>query len=391
MAFKSFDELYDLFIDEFQSQAPEVTDTEEGSILDVISGVTALAVDEVQTLVSSEFAKTFFDTANGPEVTGGPDDLEKLAVDHFGSAFARPAATLATGTVTFSRPTSGAGNITIPAGTIVKTAPNANGDAQRFETVAAVTITGLTINASVRALVAGTDGNVQSGTVIFVETTLLDSTIIVTNAASFTGGEEEQSDSEYRETIRLLIQSLAGATKGAIEAKALTVAGVEKATAVEFLQYVIEWDIANSVTIGDYFGIPRARVYIADANGVASGALILDVEAAIEFVRACGVRVDVLAAVAVSLNWVASLSLNPSGPNFATLQTDTTMIVDDMIGYIQDLAIGDDFDRGLARLYIMNRWGPSGTNDLTDFVTSTPTGNVTYAANEKAIPGTVSA
>ena len=57
--------------------------------------------------------------------------------------------------------------------------------------------------------------------------------------------------------------------------------------------------------------------------------------------------------------------------------------------YIRDLPIGQVFDRGLSRLAILAIWGPDGTNDLTDFVTNSPTGNVSATPTEKLVPGVV--
>lgn len=382
-------ELLDLFITEIQNQNPNLTDTEIGSILDTLGGAVSTAVYEIQQLTIDEFRKTFFDTANGPEVTGGPDDLERLAVDHFGDEFARPAATFASGTVTFSRPTSGAGNVTILAGTVVKTPASANGTSERFATEANVIMTGLTVNASVNALVAGPNGNAQPNKITQIETALTDPSIVVNNAATFAGGANEQNDVEYRETIRTLLQSLKGGTLEAIQAKALTVAGVEFAKAIEFLQYVKEWNVGGGVPVGDYFGIPRVKLYVADANGIASIPLVEAVQAAVDTVRAAGVRVEAIAAIALAQNWLASITLNPSGPNFATLQTDTTLIQNEMTKYMQDLAIGSGFNRAAAKNYIMGLFGPAGTNDLTNFSTATPSGDVTVAANQKIIPNTI--
>lgn len=389
MAIRSQQEFYDAFITELQSQKPTLTDTEIGSIIDVLAGVMSTAVAEVGQIVTDEFLKTFFDTANGPEVTGGADDLQTLAVDHFGSAFARPAAVKATGTVQFTRPNTGAGNVTIPVGTIVKTPANAQGTSERFEVDAEVIMTGLSINASVRAVLAGPSGNVQANKVTQVESTLTDSSVVVNNSAVFAGGKNTETDAEYRETIRLLLETLKGGTLAAIEAKALTVGGVEIAKAIEILQYVKEWDVGGSVAVGDYFGIPRAKVYIADTNGTASQALIDDVQDAVNLVRAAGVRVEVVGATAITQNWTASIVLNPSGPNYETLQSDTSLIKDEMRLYLQDLTIGQSFSRSAANLYIMNIFGPSGTNDLTAFNTIVPSGDVNVLAGQKLIAGTM--
>ena len=388
---KSQQQLYDEFITELQNQAPSLTDTHDGSQIDVIAGVVSFALSEISRLTIDEFRKTFFDTANGPEVTGGPDDLETLAVDHFGSNFTRPAASSSTGVVTFSRPDSDDGDCIIPAGTVVKTQPNADGEAQRFETETEVTMTGLSINATVNAIVPGTDGNVADDTVVVIEDALTDSSIEVTNGLSFIGGAEEETDVQYRETIRNRLVALTGATLGAIEGAALEVAGIETATAIENEMVVIEYDIATSSPVDGvgYFRIPNVILYIADANGTADAELIAAVKAAIAPVRAAGVRVDVQAATALVFNWTGSIVLNPAGPNYAELSIDAQAIIDSMIDYLADMAIGDDFIRTTANAAIFAIWGPSGTDDLVSFTTSTPSGDVAVDNAEKIIPGTV--
>ena len=187
MGLRSWQELYNIYVNEVQAQESTLTDFSEGSIQDIIAGATTTAIHEAMKLLLDEFKKTFFSTANGPEVTGSADDLQTLAVDHFGSGFARPAAQKATGIVQFTRPTAGAGDCIIPAGTVVKTVADANGEAQRFETLAEVTLTGTTINASVRAIVAGTRGNVSSSTITIIESSLTDPTVVVSNSAALAG------------------------------------------------------------------------------------------------------------------------------------------------------------------------------------------------------------
>lgn len=386
----SFSDLYDLFETEVQNVASDLTDFEEGAINDVLGGAFSVGAEELSRLIIEKFNKTFFSTAHGPEVTGGPDDLEFLATDHFGDSFARPEAQAAIGTVTFSRPTTDAGNVTIPAGSIVKTNANSQGVEQRFSTDSEVILTGLSIDASVTAVEPGTSGNVLSGTVINIESTLTDDTVVVTNDDPMSGGVETQTDAEYREFIRNKIEIIRGATKAAVEAAALNVPGIVVATAVENLQSVIEWDIGSSSTVGDFFFIPRVKLYVADINGTASAALIEAVEDAIFDVRACGVFIEVIAATPLSMDWDASVSLNPSGPNFALFSSDPTLIEQTMAEYIRDLAIGEDFNRNLARAAILAIWGPSGTDDLTDFVTNEPLGTIDISAPTKLIPGTVS-
>lgn len=379
---KSFTENYERYKNWVLSRNPNLTDWSDGSINDILNGASNTAVQELMRILLDRYKLTLLNGAEG-------DDLEYLAVDHYGDKFARPDATKSLAVVQFSRPNTNAGNVNIPIGTIVKTAPDANGESQRFEVIFGVTLTGTTINASVRNLVAGPLGDVGAGTITQIETALTDPSIIVTNLLASSGGSPEEDDATYRETIRRLLQSLKGATATALKAVAEEVPGVELATIIEFVQTVIEWNEATEMPVGNAFKIARAKIYIADANGAANQALIDTVDAELENFRACGVFIDVVGAIAFSLNWSATIQLNAAGPNYATLQNDTTMIVDSMRKYIQDLAIGQSFNRNLARQYMLNLWGPSGSNDLVDFVTNNPTGDVVVAAEQKIIPNVI--
>lgn len=192
---KSFSDLYLLVKNEVQNNAPELTDFEEGAINDVIAGVIVYACNEVAVYLLSEFRRTYFGTAEG-------DDLENLAVDHFGDDFARPDAVKATGVVRFYRENADYGECAIPAGTIVKTEVNANGESQSFQTVLDATLDAddLEVNASVEALEAGTKGNVEADEITVIESALGDTSIEVTNALARDdhvgreGGQEDLVD-----------------------------------------------------------------------------------------------------------------------------------------------------------------------------------------------------
>lgn len=392
---KSQQELYDLFITALQDQAPDLTDTSEGSNIDTLAGVFSVAGAELTRIIIDQFSKTFFDLANGPEVTGGADDLQTLAVDHFGETFARPAAVAAVDVATFSRANNSAGVILIPAGTIVKTLPDANGETQRYATDADLTLTAssvgtdLTRSVGITAVVAGAAGSATAGTISVIESTLLDSTIVVTNVGNATGADA-QDDSTYRETIRNLILALAGATTSAVEAKAKTVTGVTTATAVETEVTVIQYNPATSSTVGTWFKIPRATLYCADATGIASESLLSEIRTAIKTVKAAGVHIDVKSATAVTVNWTTTMTLNPSGPNYAALSASLQMIKDDMANYINSLPVGTAFVRATANAAILAIWGSAGTNDLTAFTTSLPAADVSATASQKMVAGTMS-
>lgn len=379
---KSFQETYTDYQNEAQARNDLLTDWNDGSINDILAGASSTAVQEIIRILLDRFKLTFFSSAEG-------DDLEFLAVDHYGSKFARPDASKAVGVVFFSRPNADAGDVTIPAGTIVKTQPDGNGNSQRYVTILDVIMTGTSVSASIEAIVAGPSGNVGTSQITEIETALTDPSIVVENSAPTAGGAEEETDAQYRETILNLIQTLKGATKAAIQAAAEEVPGVEQATVIEFVQNVIEWDEATQMPVGDSFKIARCFVYVADANGSANQALVDNVSLALATIRACGVHITIKPATAVPIDWTASISLNPSGPNFATLSSDNSPIIQSMTEYLQELATGETFNRAIARQAILAIWGPDGSDDLTNFTTSNPSGNVDPENFEKIIPGTV--
>ncbi len=392
---KSQQELYDLFITTLQSQCPTLTDVSEGSIDDGLGGTFSIAALELQRYITIAFNKTFFDLANGPEITGGPDDLQTLAVDHFGDAFSRPVAVAAVDIATFSRDNDDAGACTILAGSIVKTQADASGNVQRYSTDDTVILTSggatdLSVSVGITAVVAGLAGNAVAGAINQIETSLTDSTVVVANDGNATGADA-QDDATYRETIRNLLVTLRGATIAAIEAAALNVQGVVVANAVEVERAVIFYDIATQAPeVGEtWFYIPFCTLYIADASGTANDSLLAQVEAAIDPIRAYGVFIKLVGATPIAISWTAVIALNPTGPNYATLSGDTSILKTSMKGYLTGLGIGTDFVRATADAAMLAIWGPSGSNDLTAFTTTVPTGDVTLDANEIAIPGTI--
>lgn len=377
-------EYYDLMRDE-TSSVNELIDFNEGSLLDIIYGAASVAMNELSVSVIEKFLKTYFGSAEG-------EDLEFLATDHFGPDFARPEASKSTGEVTFSRPNIAAGDVFIPAGTIVKTEKSFDGTEISFSTVLDVTMTGLSVNASIEAVEAGSGSNVQIGQVVVIESALTDPSLLVTNDAATAGGAETPDDAEYYQFIIDKIQSLAGATEAAIEGAARSINGVAIAKSTTVEKRVIEWDdLAGDVKSGaSPESIPEPVLYVADSNGSASDELIESVISEIAGVRAAGVDVKVLAATPISFDYIASVTLNASGPSYSTLSEDLTMLLDSMRYYVTTiLNIGDGFNKQAAIEYMMSVYGPTGTDDITAFSISVPSGNVSVSVNEKLVPNNV--
>jgi hypothetical protein len=465
---KSQVDLYDLFISTLQDEFPALTDTSDGSLVDGLGGTFSVAGLELQRYNILQFNKLFFSLANGPEITGGPDDLQTLAVDRYGSAFARPGATDAIDTAIFTRPNNNAGEVDIPEGTVIQTQPDANGNVYQYATnedvslidagsigftvesanatsgavykdslgnsytVASTIVAGVSLATTgttlppasgtltkfsgtgdatilfsarsapdcrviigVTALVAGSASNAVAGALNVISSTLLDPTILVTNEGNATG-EDALDDADYRALIYNLIASLRAATQAAIVATALTVSGVVVAVPVLVEQAVVNWNIATNAPQDDaiagkyqWFYIPYVTLYIADVDGGASGALIAAVQAAIAPYEAFGVNITVAGATPVTVDWTGSFTLNPEGPNYSLFSVNTVDIISAMTNYINTLGVGNNFVRTTANAAIMAIYGPDGTNDLTGFTTSVPTGDVTVTTPETAFAGVV--
>lgn len=365
------------------TEGAKLNDFSEGSINDMMASAGGLMGSELATIIVESFNKTLIANTSG-------DDRDELVTDHYGDDFSRLGPQKSVGIVKFSRPNDAAGTVAIAAGTTVETTPDSEGNKQSFVTLSDVNMVGTTVYASIEAVEAGPEGNVESGDINVIADSLSDGSITVTNEDDTSGGSDTQTDAEYLDYVGQLINQLRGATSPSIESKLKSVPGIEKVTVFESYQKVKNWNDSAGSTEGSAYTIVSTTAYIADANGTANDALIDKAEDKVTAEKAAGANITIVAASASSLNWLAEITLNPGGPNYAELSSNTEKIENTMREYIEDLAIGADFDRTAAEIYVLGVWGSDGTNDLSAFETLTPTGDVATADNIKLIPGTIS-
>ena len=138
-----------------------------------------------------------------------------------------------------------------------------------------------------------------------------------------------------------------------------------------------------------FFQIPFAVLYVADSGGSANSTEIGEVQTAIAALQAFGVNITVLSGTPVTINWTATVVLDPDGPNYAALSTSTALIVASMKAYIVNLPTGTSFVRATANAAMLAIWGSGGTGDITTFTTSIPSSDTAMSGAQKAIPGTV--
>jgi len=226
--------------------------------------------------------------------TAEGQDLDDLAAVWTPLQFpARLGAIASSGVATLVR-MLGAGPTIVPMGTVVA-APGAGGNPDiNFETTAEATIPAgappQTVNVNVRCQTPGLLGNVGAAA-ITKKVTAVAGLDIVTNAISFTNGQDQESDSAFRTRIWENLWALATCTPWSLEYRAKTIgvaehADGEQGEAVKVLEEdtpvsrrcvfanAVEYPALPGVTdlfIDDgagFAGASAAQLYLAVANEV---------------------------------------------------------------------------------------------------------------------------
>ncbi len=297
-----------------QAANPALLDFTPGSvILALLEGSASVAL-WLQWLIVLDLARTRLATSAGP-------DCDTFGAD-FG--FTRLPGVAATGAVTFSRfvPTSSA---LVPVGAQVKTA-----DGTQTFAVTADPTNSLWVPASngylipantasgtvpVAALVTGTAGNVQPGTI-----TLLGSAIsgidTVSNALAFTNGVDPETDAAFRTRFVAFINTRSLATVAAV------------GYAISAVQQGIDYAINESA--GSF------QAVIDDGTGSPPASLITAVANAIEAVRPVGITYSVVGPTVVSATISLTITAAP-GYQKTALQGPVAAAIE---AYVNALDVG---------------------------------------------------
>jgi uncharacterized phage protein gp47/JayE len=184
----------------------ELTDLEEGGNLHTILSAAAREMDDLSYQMVNLQRLWDLDTAQG-------EDLDARALDLNPDKLERRGASYATGLVVYSRAGT-SGTVAIPAGSVAKV-PDGGPE---FETSAAGEITdGSSSSASIAiiAVEAGSEGNVDASTITQLDA--ISGVETVTNATPTTGGQDEETDAEFRERIKTYLRSLPRGTPDALK------------------------------------------------------------------------------------------------------------------------------------------------------------------------------
>jgi uncharacterized phage protein gp47/JayE len=263
------------------------------------------------------------------------------------------------GTVTFF----GDNGTTIPAGSIVAT-----GAGIQFENEAEVTIgAGGTVDAAVTATEAGVAGDVAIGTINSIPVSI-SGVSGVTNAAEITGGADEESDPAL--LIRLFEHVREPATSG---------------NKYHYKQWAKDVDgIGDAHVLPEWDGNGTVKVVLLDTEKEpASAALVTDVTDYVEEVRPIGAEVTVVAATGVSINVVATLTLD-IGYTVSGVQD----AIEEAIGaYLTGIAFQQDYvSYGRIGSKILE---VTGVLDYSALTVNGATSNVSISDTQVAVLGTV--
>lgn len=292
--FPTYAELFRVARDEMLSKNSKLTAEiieRDGSDANIQTSGMASAAEEVIGQLAAAEAALFLSSAK-------KKDLDRLVFDRYG--ITRKVASPAIGSVAFSTVTANPSAFSIPAGT-----PLSTPDGRRFVTMASVTFPAASVGpimVAVRSVLAGLSQQAAAGTITSISGAITGapSDLSVTNPLATAGATNEELDDELRDRARRFFVTARRGTLDAIEAVALEVAGVVKATAVEQLDAMgrparaVELIVADQYTDLLVSYSPTPATYQTQSQVLAQTVYL-----ALEDTRAAGIYVNVRVASVV--------------------------------------------------------------------------------------------
>lgn len=337
---------------EVTSRDPSLTDFNEGSVLDAVTGAGAVLADETIRLSLAGQARFFFSTASG-------DALDQLAADR--GFPARNLAAAAVGTVVWTKDIPAAAYL-IPAGTRMS-GTAADGTVVVVESTVGVTVLALDVSVNVPSIaqIAGLGSNLAAAFIdTVIDTVPADPAATVANPLIFAGGAEAETDEEYRARLALFFSTVQRGTVAALIFAALLVSGVSIAT------------VDESFVPAD--GI--VRVYIGDPDAQSNPALVALVVTSVDLFRSAGVQVIVLG----STRQLETVDLTITLPLGADEITIGAEIKANILGYTDALDPGE-----ALRISELGYRAHDASQSVISVVSTSPAADVTPTNAQDAI------
>lgn len=324
----SLSQFQSLFFTQYSAVAAIPANTDQGSSCWALGNAVALLALNVQQEL--QYVQSIARLGSSVSTTPG---INSPNVDTFVAPFGimRVAATYATGAVTMTAPSIATAQIVIPVGGQVSTATGIvfNVIADPTNTNYSPSLNGYPINigsssttVTVQCVIGGIAGNVQAGQISTLVNSLSAPPITgigtVNNAAAFTSGSNQESDTALQTRFQAAMSTGVVGTDNALVAAALAVAP-GTVTGVPGLTYSLGDGLNSS-------GSATSAVVSFYANnygtGVApSSALITEIQNAIRSVAAGGIIATAYAPTIVPVNVSATVHV-PTGLNAATVITN---------------------------------------------------------------------
>ena len=316
--FPKFDDLFRTFRDEAVSRSQRLTVNavdRDGSDSNILGAGVAAVGEEVIGQLASVEEGVWLDSAFGPK-------LDRWAFDRY--QMLRKQAAPAFVLLTFSTTAAAPSAFTIGVGTRISTSGG-----QEFLTVVSVPFAQGAVGpilVRARSTLAGADQNVAAGALTSLTSQIPNqpADLRVTNAEAAAGGDGREEDDDFKSRIRGFWIAARRGTRGAIEAGALAVPGVVRATAFEALQGAGYPARSITLVIADRFTDALVLQGVAVPTYAAkSQAFAQTVSQALDEFRPDGTPVAVivgqvrLVAVVLRLRFRASVS-NPDAVALAT-------------------------------------------------------------------------
>jgi uncharacterized phage protein gp47/JayE len=331
----------------------------EGSDANILVATAASIGDEISAQVARVGGSAFLDTATGA-------DLDRLVFDRYG--LSRKPASAALGVVRFSLASAPVSNFLIPAGTLLST-PDGRQFVTLFDDTFLTTSTFLDVN--VRSVLAGSSQMAASNSItsIISYPPTAPAGLTVTNPLATAGGNNQESDSEYRARARIFYTTLRRGTRAALEQAALAVPGVRTARAFEILNDaggpggIVELVISDGYT--DALANTGSTIPAYDAQSDALAAAVVET---LDDVRACGVFVRCRVAQVILQPVILQLSFI-AGANVDTVAGLARAAI---TNYVNQLQPGADFELDAANAILNSIAGLAFNGSAI----ASPTGNV---------------
>ena len=292
--FPSFSDYFRLARDEVLTRNPRISRDaveRDGMDANVLVASACAAADEVTGQLIDVAASLYLDSAKGTA-------LDKLVFDRYG--LTRKPAAAAQGSINFYTATANPSLFTIPAGTSVKSS-----DGIQYITTTAVDFPLGAVGpvlVAIRSVLAGAGQQAKAGTITSLAAQIAGapSGLTVNNTLATSGADDAESDDSLRDRARRFFSTARRGTKDALEAGALSVPGIRKATAIEVLDSYgrparsVQLVVTDAFTerLVDYTSTPPAYA-------VQSQVISNTVYAALNDYRAQGIYVDVIVASVV--------------------------------------------------------------------------------------------